>query len=268
MKSLQTYLKELEACKVLSPYEQTQLAIRAKGGCKISQDLLVKSNLRFVLSIAKQYQGQGVPFEDIVAEGNIGILKAIAKFDETKNTRFITYAGWWIRQSILAMLHDYKRHVRLPANRIHILGKLRKNERNLQQKLQRDPTLQELLDSADYDLSDVVDQSSFSYHDKVHDSDDLEVLDSIENSDVASPDEAMIVEGVQREIRNVVNKLEDRERIIIKMYFGIEHERPYTLEEIGDALDLTRERIRQIKTKALKELRRFNRRGKFEPIKD
>jgi len=266
MDSFQTYFKEINDNETIDSIEQSVLAEKAQKGDILSRDRLIRANLKFVVSLAKQYQGQGVPLEDLISEGNLGIIKAIEKFDDKFGNKFLTYASWWIRQSILQALSEQNRIVRQPANRIGILQQMNKTSRVMQQDLQRDVTENEVLAEMEVDHSDVYKQTSFSYDLPTEDGGSL--LDGIENSNAEQPDASLMVESLKIELTDALEKISKRGAGILKMYYGIGYERQYTLEEIGEQLDLTRERIRQLKTKALKDLRRLQRRKKLGDLQD
>lgn len=259
-------LQEMLSSDIIAPDEQTQLAIKAKTGDKLSRDLLIKCNLKFVVQIANQYQNHGLPVEDLISEGALGIVKAIERFEPKMGNRFITYAGWWIRQAILQTLAEHNRQIRLPANRISILTQIKKTGSKLQQKLQRDPTEAELLDELDLEHTDVYNLVSFSYDDP--DAENRPYLEILPNEHSPAPDAELMEESLRQEIAIALRRLDKREREILQLCFGIGYSRAYTLEEIGDMYHLTRERIRQLKEKALKELRRIKRQKKLENLKD
>jgi RNA polymerase primary sigma factor len=260
------YLQEVDKIQLLSSEEQSQLAVLAKKGDNKAKEKLIKSNLRFVVSLAKQYQGQGMPLEDLVSEGNFGLIRSIDKFNPNLGHKFLTYAGWWIRQSILQALNEQNRQVRLPMNRVNLLGQERKTESMLQQKLNRHPTQDEVLTEMNVEGNEIVRQFSFSY--TIDDPEDRSALESLENVHSPRPDQDLLTESLKKEIEMVLKKLNEREREILKMCYGIGYEHAFTLEEIGEKLNLTRERIRQLREKALKQLRRLNRRKQLENLKD
>lgn len=263
---MEVYLQEIDNFEILNSEAQSKMAVLAKAGDAKAKEKLIRSNLRFVVSLAKQYQGQGMPLEDLISEGNLGLIKSIEKFDPTKGHKFLTYAGWWIRQSIMSALNEQNREVRLPVNRINLLGQERKVETMLQQKLHRNPTIEEVLTEMNVEEIELVKQISFSY--TIDDPEDRSMLESIENIHSPRPDESLIREAEKKELEMALKKINTREREILKMCFGIGYEYAYTLEEIGEKLGLTRERIRQLREKALKQLRRLNRRKKLENLKD
>lgn len=252
----------------LSKLDQAELAVLAKLGNKAAITALVEVNKRFVISIARQYQSQGMDLDDLVQEGYIGLLKAVDKFDPKVGTKFLTYASWWIKQSILQSLAEHNRHIRLPANRVNILEQVNKTKSQLSQKLQREPTEEEILHEINLNSGEVYNQYSVSYHTSLPDERDATLLDTLSNTEIPAPDSGLMEESFKQEIEAVLNNLKPREIIIIKMLYGIDHERSYTLEEVGEKLDLTRERVRQIKVHALKHLRRLNRKKRLENLKD
>ena len=246
----------------------TDLAALAQKGDAAAKAALVKNNTKFVISIARQYLNQGVELNDLVQEGYIGLLKSIDKFNTKAGTKFLTYSSWWIKQAILQSLSENNRHVRLPANRINLLEQFRKKKSRLSQSLQREASEDEVLNSLDLDASQIYNQYSISYHTPIADDEKGMILDVLENTNTPSPDHNLLIEAFKQELKIVLNKLDPRERKIIQMLFGINYERSYTLEEVGDALDLTRERVRQIKVKALKTLKRLNFRRRLNNLKD
>jgi RNA polymerase primary sigma factor len=252
----------------LNEMEQADLAVLAQNGNKAARSLLITQNVRFVAGIARQYQGQGMDLDDLMQEGYIGLLRAVDKFDSKLGTKFLTYASWWIKQSILQSLGENNRHVRLPANRVNILEQVKKAKSSLSQSLQREPSEQEVLDHMDIESVDVFQQYSVSFDSPISANDKTTILDIFPNAEAASPDEALMKESFKKELSMVLKKLNAREQKIIKMLYGIDHERSYTLEEVGDILGLTRERVRQIKGHALKVLRRLNSRKKLDGLKD
>lgn len=250
--------------------DQTELAVLAQSGNEAAKSALVKMNTRFVAGIARQYQNQGMDLADLMQEGYIGLLKAIEKFDPKLGTKFLTYASWWIKQSILQSLAEHNRHIRLPANRVNILEQVKKTKSELSQTLQREPSEQEILHEMNLESDEVYNQYSVSYHTPVHQSNDSTtiLLDTLINSDIPAPDSALMHQAFKQELEIVLEQLEEREVIILKMLYGIDYERSYTLEEVGERLNLTRERVRQIKMRALKTLRRLNRRKRLDNLKD
>lgn len=246
--SISNYLKEVRKIDLLTPEEEVELTKRIAEGDKRAQDKLVSSNLRFVISIAKEYQGQGVPLVDLISEGNYGLIKAATKFDHTKGFRFISYAVWWVKQSILQSLSENSRTVRLPVNITNQLSKIKKEIAQFEQDNHRAPT------DSDMDLSVLLHPSCGSLNDKINEDGD-EVLDLISDDSFKKPDEDFFSDEIlKNEIEKTMSVLSEREIKIINMYFGIDGQ-SMTLEQIGDEFDLTKERIRQIKEKALRKLK-------------
>jgi len=250
--------------------DQTELAVRARKGDAAAKTALVNLNIKFVATIARQYVNQGMELDDLIQEGCVGLLKAMEKYDPKMGTKFLTYASWWIKQAILQNLAENNRQVRIPANRISIIEQFQKTRQSLAQEWHREPTQEEVLAELGLEEADLVDQVSFSYHKTMKDRDGNEgyVLDFIVNKNTPSPDAPLIAESEKQELGFVLKLLSEREQTILKMLYGIDYERAYTLEEVGDKLDLTRERVRQLKEKSLKSLRRLNRRKKLEKLKD
>ena len=248
--------------------EQGDLAVLAQMGDQAAKALLLKQNERFVIGIARQYQGQDMELADLIQEGFIGLLKAIERYDIKLGTKFLTYASWWIKQSILQSLSEHNRHIRLPANRVNILEQMKKTKSQLAQSLQRDPSDQEVLDHLDIEGGDVFQQSSVSYHLPISSEEDTTLLDVLPNLETPSPDAALMEQAFKQELQMVLNRLSDRQQKILKMLYGLGYERSYTLEEVGEELHLTRERVRQIKKRAIDILKRLNRRKKLDNLKD
>lgn len=263
-KSLERYLEEIGEYSPLSPEEEIQLAKRIKQGDREALEKLVKANLRFVVSVAKEYQNQGLPMEDLINEGNLGLIKAAERFDETRGFKFISYAVWWIRQSILQALAEQSRIVRLPLNRVGAINKITKALDDLGQQFEREPSLDELaekMDMSTYELAETLKTSArhLSLDAPFQQGDGNNLLDVLENEHQPPPDSSLMTESLKMEIEKVLSTLTDREARIIKLYFGIDQDRPLTLEEIGERFNLTRERVRQIKEKALRKLRHKSR---------
>jgi len=264
-RSLERYLEEIGEYSPLPPEEEIELARRIKQGDKEALEKLVKANLRFVVSVAKEYQNQGLPMEDLINEGNLGLIKAAERFDETRGFKFISYAVWWIRQSILQALAEQSRIVRLPLNRVGAINKIGKVLDDLGQQYEREPSLDELaerLDMSPYELAETLKTSArhLSLDAPFQQGDGNSLLDVLKNEHMPAPDDHLMDESLKIEIERVLSTLTPREAKIIKLYFGINQERPLTLEEIGELFNLTRERVRQIKEKALRKLRHKSRR--------
>ena len=248
--------------------DQTELAVLAKNGDEAARTALVLMNEKFVYMVARQYMGQGLDLADMVQEGNIGLLKAITLYEPETGNKFLTYASWWIKQAILQALGEFNRQVRLPVNRINVLERYRKVKAALTQELQCEPTQAQILQAMGIEAHELYDQHSTSYNSPRYGEDgEGTLLDTLPDN-IAAPDDALISQGFLEELDLVLDQLSERERLIIKMSYGITYERSYTLEEIGVKLKLTRERVRQLKEKALKQLRRMDRRKKLEGLKD
>ncbi len=262
--SLEKYLNEISQIPLLTPQEEIELTKRIRQGDQEALDKLVQANLRFVVKVAKEYQNQGLPLVDLINEGNLGLIKAAKRFDETRGFKFISYAVWWIRQSILQALAEHSRVVRLPLNRVGQISKINHIVKELEQQFNREPTYEEISEALDISVNDVTEAMisgpfPLSLDQPFSRSDEGSIKDVIQNPDSKTPDGDLIKESLREEIRRVLKTLSPREEKIIKMYFGIDYERPYTLEEIGERLRLTRERVRQIKERALTRLRHQSR---------
>ncbi len=271
-RSLSKYLEEIGKYEPLKPDEEVRLAKLVKCGDpnKALKALkkLTEANLRFVVSVAKNYQGQGLPLTDLINEGNLGLIKAAERFDETRGFKFISYAVWWIRQSILQALAEHSRIVRLPLNRVGTISKVTKVAQALEQGFERAPNEVEIAEKLEMKPEEVSDSIMMS---KRHNSLDAPFRDGEKNSliDVVqdegqeSPDNDLMSESLKNEISAALDTLKDREREIIRMYFGIDREYPLTLNEIGEEFSVTRERVRQIKEKAIRRLRHKSRSKKL-----
>lgn len=258
--SLDKYLADIAREDMVTPEEEVVLAQRIRAGDKAALERLVKANLRFVVSVAKQYQNQGLSLPDLINEGNVGLIKAAQRFDETKGFKFISYAVWWIRQSILQAVAEQSRMVRLPLNQVGALSKIKKISTRLEQLYHRQPTVKEIADELDLPEHKVM--AAFRMNTKevsmdapIGDDDDMTLMDTIASDNSISADENLIRKLDGAEIRRSMSVLTDKEREIINLYFGIDVSHNYTLEEIAYRLDLTRERVRQIKDKALRKLK-------------
>lgn len=262
--SLDKYLQEIGKVDLLTPDDEIELAIRIKKGDQKALEKLVKANLRFVVSVAKQYQNQGLSLGDLINEGNLGLIKAAKRFDETRGFKFISYAVWWIRQSILQALAEQSRIVRLPLNRVGALNKIGKAYSNLEQEFEREPSAQELAQELDMDVSEISDALRVSGRHVSMDApftqgEENRLLDVLTNEEVPSPDYTLMSESLKKEIERALSTLTERESEVIKLYFGLNGEHSLTLEEIGEKFNLTRERVRQIKEKAIRRLRHTSR---------
>lgn len=262
--SLDRYLQEIGKVSLITPDEEVELAKRIQAGDQDALEKLTKANLRFVVSVAKQYQNQGLSLGDLINEGNLGLIKAAKRFDETRGFKFISYAVWWIRQSILQALAEQSRIVRLPLNRVGALNKIGKELSKLEQEYERIPSAAELAESLEMTVSEVSDTLKISGRHLSVDApfaqgEDNRLLDVLENEETPDPDNDLMGESLKVEIERALSKLTKREAEVIRLYFGIGREHSLTLEEIGERFDLTRERVRQIKEKALRKLRHHNR---------
>jgi RNA polymerase primary sigma factor len=262
--SIDKYLQEIGKYELLTPEEEIELARRAKQGDEKALERLIQANLRFVVSVAKQYQNQGLPLGDLINEGNLGLIKAAKRFDETRGFKFISYAVWWIRQSILQALAEQSRIVRLPLNRVGALNKIGKKLSQLEQEFEREPSTNELAEELDMSVYEVADTLKISGKHISMDApfvqgEDNKLLDIIPNENDPMPDHELMRESLRKEIEEALSTLDQREREVVKLYFGIGYEHPLTLEEIGEKFKLTRERVRQIKEKAIRKLRHHSR---------
>jgi RNA polymerase primary sigma factor len=267
--SIEKYLEEIGGYSPLAPEEEIELARQIRKGNARALDKLVKANLRFVISVAKEYQGQGLPLQDLISEGNLGLIKAAQRFDETRGFKFISYAVWWIRQSILQALAEQSRVVRLPLNRVGAINKVGRALEELEKKFGREPSMEEIADKMEmtaYEVADVLKTSArhLSLDEPFKEDEGNSLLDILESDRYAPPDETLMQESLQVEIDKVLSTLKPREAEIIRLYFGLDGDRPLTLEEIGEHFKLTRERVRQIKEKALRRLRH---RSRLEPLR-
>lgn len=261
--SLDKYLQEIGKEELITVEEEVELAQRIKKGDRLALEKLTRANLRFVVSVAKQYQNQGLSLPDLINEGNLGLIKAAEKFDETRGFKFISYAVWWIRQSILQALAEQSRIVRLPLNQVGSLNKINKAFNKFEQEFERTPTPEELADALELPKEKVADTLKVSgRHVSVDapfvEGEDNSLLDVLVNNDSPNADKTLIKESLAREIERALATLTERERDIIKLFFGIGCQE-MTLEEIGEKFGLTRERVRQIKEKAIRRLRHTSR---------
>ena len=262
--SLDKYLQEIGREDLITAEQEVELAQRIKQGDQAALEKLTKANLRFVVSVAKQYQNQGLTLPDLINEGNLGLIKAAQRFDETRGFKFISYAVWWIRQSVLQALAEQSRIVRLPLNQVGSLNKINKAFSKLEQEFERPPSAEELAKVLDLPEDKVKDSLKISgRHVSVDapftDGEDNSLLDVMVNNDSPKADIKLMHESLQREIERSLSTLSDRERDVIRLFFGIGMQHGLTLEEIGAKFDLTRERVRQIKEKAIRRLRQNSR---------
>lgn len=258
--SLDKYLHEIGKVDLITAEEEVILAQKIREGDQAALERLTKTNLRFVVSVAKQYQNQGLTLGDLINEGNLGLIKAAKRFDETKGFKFISYAVWWIRQSILQALAEQARIVRLPLNKIGSINKINKAFNQLEQEFQREPTIDEvanLLESKPEFIEDSLNFSGIhvSMDAPLRDEEAGNLYDVMLNEDSPDPEEELMNSSLRKEIERSLSTLNEREADILKFYFGLNGFQPYTLEEIGEELGLTRERVRQIKEKAIKKLK-------------
>lgn len=270
--SLEKYLQEIGRLSLITADEEVELAQQIREGNKQALDKLTRANLRFVVSVAKQYQNQGLTLPDLINEGNLGLIKAAKKFDETRGFKFISYAVWWIRQSILQALAEQARIVRLPLNKIGSISKINHAVAKFEQEKERQPSADEIAEMLDLTVTEVknsmrqglrhVSMDAPSVDDS---SDDRNLYDTYKENDEISPDESLISESLQLEIKRSLSTLSSREAGILNMYFGLDRKESLTLEEIGEEFSLTRERVRQIKEKALKRLKNSSRSVQLRP---
>ncbi len=260
--SLDKYLQEIGRVDLISADEEVELARRIKNGDRVALERLTKANLRFVVSVSKQYQNQGLALPDLINEGNLGLIKAAERFDETRGFKFISYAVWWIRQSILQALAEQARIVRLPLNKIGNINRINKAFSELEQKFERPPSADELAEFLDCSIEEV--KQSLSQTGR-HVSMDAPLIDGDESSSsmydvlttdsLPNPDSGLVLESLRRDIRTSLRTLTSRESEVVSMFYGLEGKMPMSLEEIGSKFDLTRERVRQIKEKAIRRLK-------------
>jgi RNA polymerase primary sigma factor len=259
--SLEKYLQEIGKVDLISPEEEVRLATLIKQGDQQALDRLTKANLRFVVSVAKQYQNQGLSLPDLINEGNVGLIKAAQRFDETRGFKFISYAVWWIRQSILQSLAEQARIVRLPLNKVGLTNRIQKAYSLLEQEFEREPSAEELAELLDMDLEEVtanlgINARHVSVDTPLSEGEEGTLLDVMENPNVEKTDGVLVhKESLKLEIDRSLQTLTDRQKEVICWFFGIGVDHPLSLEDIGDRFNLTRERVRQIKDKALTKLR-------------
>ncbi len=258
--SLDKYLHEISKVELLTADKEVELAKRIRQGDNNAFETLVKANLRFVVSVSKQYQNQGLSLPDLINEGNMGLIKAAKRFDETRGFKFISYAVWWIRQSIMQALAEQARIVRLPLNKIGALNKISKAINNLEQEYQREPTSQEIADLLDVSSEVVEDAMKMYGHHMsldapIKDNDGNTLYDIYPNNEIASPDKKLLHGSLKNEIERFLGMLSDREAEIVRYYFGLNGNRQHTLDEIAEKFSLTRERVRQLREKAIRKLK-------------
>jgi RNA polymerase primary sigma factor len=262
--SLDKYLQEIGKVDLITADEEVELAQRIKAGDHLALEELTKANLRFVVSVSKQYQNQGLTLPDLINEGNLGLIKAAQRFDETRGFKFISYAVWWIRQSILQALAEQSRIVRLPLNKIGSINKINKMYAFLEQSNERPPSAEEIAKELDMTISDVKESMKNSGRHVSMDAplvegEDSNLYDVLRSGESPNPDRALLHESLRIEIERALETLTPREADVVRLYFGLVDQHPMTLEEIGETFDLTRERVRQIKEKAIRRLKHTSR---------
>jgi RNA polymerase primary sigma factor len=262
--SLDKYLQEIGKVDLITAEQEVELAKRIKAGDQIALEKLTKANLRFVVSVAKQYQNNGLTLGDLINEGNVGLIKAATRFDETRGFKFISYAVWWIRQSIMQALAEQSRIVRLPLNRVGSLNKISRTFSELEQKFQREPSPEEIAEILDITADEVRENLSVGGRQVSVDApfangEESSLLDVLESTSEVTPDSTLLEDSLRKEVQRALATLTQREAEVISYYFGLNGEQALTLEEIGEKFNLTRERVRQIKEKATRRLRHSSR---------
>lgn len=262
--SLDKYLQEIGKVELITADEEVALAQRIKQGDRIALEKLTKANLRFVVSVSKQYQNQGLSLPDLINEGNLGLIKAAQRFDETRGFKFISYAVWWIRQSILQALAEQSRIVRLPLNKIGSINKINKAYAKLEQEHEREPNAVEiasLLEITENEVKESMKNSGrhVSMDAPLIQDEDNNMYDVLRSDDSTTPESQLLYESLKKEIDRAISTLTPREADVVRLYFGLNSKHPMTLEEIGEKFDLTRERVRQIKEKAIRRLKHTSR---------
>jgi RNA polymerase primary sigma factor len=262
--SISMYLKEISTYDLLTPEEEIKYAKAYKSGDNKAIEKLVLANLRFVVSIAKKYQNLGVSLSDLINEGNIGLIRAAYKFDETKGVRFITYAVWWIKQAVIQYLSEQSRIVRIPLNKASAMFKMEKALNSLAQELGRDPTTQEIMQEIEIATEELTEmmplyQPQYSLESSSNPQDDIILLNSIPDDKTPGPMDGIFKQDLSEAIEEMLSTIKEREARILRFYFGLDNTEPMTLEQIGQIFGVTRERVRQIKEKAIKQLRQANR---------
>lgn len=258
-RSLEKYFQEISKIDLITADEEVELAQRIKKGDRRALDKLVKANLRFVVSVAKQYQNQGLKLSDLINEGNLGLVKAAKRFDETRGFKFISYAVWWIRQAILQALAEQSRIVRLPLNKIGSISKINKAYARLEQQQEREPNYEEIAKELDMSITNVENcmkssGRSISMDAPLKEQDDFSLYNVLEAKESVKPDSNMINQSLKHEINRALNSLTHKESIVLQMYYGINRKTSSSLSEIGETINLSRERVRQVKQKALRRL--------------
>jgi len=262
--SLDKYLQEIGKVELITAEEEVTLAQRIKQGDHLALEKLTKANLRFVVSVSKQYQNQGLSLPDLINEGNLGLIKAAQRFDETRGFKFISYAVWWIRQSILQALAEQSRIVRLPLNKIGSINKINKAYARLEQEFEREPNAEEIADVLEITENEVKESMKnagrhVSMDAPLIQDEDNNMYDVLRSEEAITPETELLYESLRKEIDRAISTLTQREADVVKLYFGLNGSHPMTLEEIGEKFDLTRERVRQIKEKAIRRLKHTSR---------
>ncbi|NLD93031.1 MAG: RNA polymerase sigma factor RpoD/SigA [Fibrobacter sp.] len=258
--SVELYLKDISKNKSLSAEEESKLAVKIRSGDKKALEKLINANLRFVVSVARNYQNQGLPLGELISEGNLGLIQAAKRFDEKRNFKFISYAVWWIRQSILRALADRSRITRVPLNRVGIIHKVGKTQSKLEQRFSRMPSASEIAEELGISEDEIITiqrigNRSMSLDTPLQSDDSTGLIDLLHDENQEMPDTNLIEMSMANSIGKVLETLNERERQVLKLYFGMGEDAPYTLDEIGKQLHLTRERVRQIKEKAIHRLK-------------
>jgi len=256
---LNSYLKDIADIPLLKPNEEVELARRIKQNDIEALQKLVNANLRFVVSVSKAYQHNGLLLEDLINEGNLGLIKAAHRFDETRGFKFISYAVWWIRQSILQAIAEQSRLIRLPLNRIGVLTKIKKTQQLLEQKYDREPTFEEIAEYLELAPEEIAyslknSRRPVSVNSPINATANNRIIDILKNHQMSEPDSEVMEDSLKQEVNEILKTLKDREARILQLYYGLNGENPHTLEEVGVVFKLTRERVRQIKEKALTKL--------------
>jgi len=262
--SLDKYLQEIGKVELITADEEVELAQRIRQGDMAALEKLTKANLRFVVSVSKQYQNQGLSLPDLINEGNLGLIKAARRFDETRGFKFISYAVWWIRQSILQALAEQSRIVRLPLNKIGSINKINKTYAKLEQEFEREPNAEEIAEVLDLTAAEVKESMKnagrhVSMDAPLVQDEDNNMYDVLKSDEVVTPETQLLYESLRKEIDRAISTLTPREADVVRLYFGLNGSHPMTLEEIGEKFDLTRERVRQIKEKAIRRLKHTSR---------
>lgn len=271
--ALDKYLADIAKEPMITPDEEVELAQKIKMGDQIALDRLVRANLRFVVSVAKQYQNQGLSLADLINEGNVGLIKAAQRFDETKGFKFISYAVWWIRQAILQAVAEQSRMVRLPLNQVGFISRVKKTASYLEQLYQRKPTIKEIADELDMPEDKIetalkVNAKEVSMDAPISSDDDMTFIDTMVLEDNYEADRQVMSESESAVVKRSLSVLNEKERKIIIYYFGLDSNKSYTLEEIAYMMDMTRERVRQVKDKALKKLRMRSKKSLLNVLND